>query len=80
MVFSGFAMVIGRFIRIPGGFVLGAGFVLKLLGVPNEAALTMILFNHMLSTVLMVGFGLLFLWQSEVDIRQARLAFEREPK
>jgi hypothetical protein len=32
----------------------------------------MILFNHILSIVLMVGFGLLFLWRSGIGIRQAR--------
>ncbi len=34
----------------------------------------MILFNHILSIVLMVGPGLLFLWRSGVDIREARIA------
>lgn len=72
MVFAGFAMVLSRFIRVPGGFVIGSGFALQQLGVPDEQALVMILFNHILSVVLMVGLGLLFLWRSGVDIRQAR--------
>ena len=72
MVFAGFAMVLARFIRVPGGFVIGSGFALNQLGVPDEQALAMILFNHILSIVLMVGLGLLFLWWSGVDIRQAR--------
>ena len=72
MVFAGFALVLARFIRVPGGFVIGSGFALKLLGVPDEQALAMILFNHILSVVLMVGIGLLFLWRSGVDIREAR--------
>jgi hypothetical protein len=74
MVFAGFALVLARFIRVPGGFVIGSGFALKLLGVPDELALAMILFNHILSIVLMVGPGLLFLWRSGVDIREARTA------
>jgi uncharacterized membrane protein YbhN (UPF0104 family) len=74
MVFAGFALVLARFIRVPGGFVIGSGFALKLLGVPDEQALTMILFNHILSIVLMVGLGLLFLWRSGVDIRETRNA------
>jgi hypothetical protein len=74
MVFAGFAMVLARFIRVPGGFVIGSGFALKLLGVPDEQALAMILFNQVLSMVLMVGLGLLFLWRSGVDIREARNA------
>ena len=74
MIFAGFALVLARFIRVPGGFVIGSGFALKLLGVPDEQALAMILFNQVLSMVLMVGLGLLFLWRSGVDIREARNA------
>lgn len=77
MVFAGFALVLSRFIRVPGGFVIGAGFALQQLGVPDEQALAMILFNHIISIVLMVGFGLLFLWRSGVDIRGARIAGAR---
>ena len=72
MVFAGFAMVLARFIRVPGGFIIGAGFALNLLGVPDEQALAMILFNHVLSIILMVGCGLLFLWRSGIDIRALR--------
>ena len=72
MVFAGFALVLARFIRVPGGFVIGSGFALKQLGVPDEPALAMILFNHILTVVLMVGIGLLFLWRSGGDIREAR--------
>ena len=74
MVFAGFALVLARFIRVPGGFVIGSGFSLSLLAVPDEQALAMILFNHILSIVLMVGPGLLFLWWSGIDIREARQA------
>lgn len=77
MIFAGFALVLARFVRVPGGFVIGSGFALKLLGVPDEQALAMILFNHVLTIVLMVAVGLLFLWRSGIDIRQAR---EAEPK
>ena len=69
MVLAGFALVLARFIRVPGGFVIGSGFALKLLGVPDEQALAMILFNHVFSIVLMVGPGLVFLWRNGVDIR-----------
>lgn len=70
MVLAGFALVLARFVRVPGGFVIGSGFALKLLGVPDEQALAMILFNHVFSIVLMVGPGLIFLWRSGVDIRE----------
>jgi uncharacterized membrane protein YbhN (UPF0104 family) len=72
MVFAGFALVLARFVRVPGGFVIGSAFALKLLDVPNEQALAMILFNHVLSIVLVVGLGLTFLWRSGIDIRAAR--------
>lgn len=72
MVLAGFALVLARFIRVPGGFVIGSGFALNLLGVPTEKALAMIVFNQFLSIVLMVGLGLLFLWRSGIDIRAAR--------
>lgn len=74
MVFAGFALVLASFIRVPGGFVIGSAYALSLLGVPDEAALLMILFNHMLSVLLMVGVGLVILWRSGVDIRQAARA------
>jgi hypothetical protein len=74
MVFAGFAMVLARFVRVPGGFVIGSAFVLKLLGVPDEQALVMILFNHVLSMILMVGIGLLYLWRCGIDIRQTRIS------
>ena len=74
LVFAGFALVLARLIRVPGGFVIGSGFALKLLDVPDEQALAMILFNHVLSIVLVVGFGLLFLWRSGIDIREERNA------
>ncbi len=77
MIFAGFALVVARFVRVPGGFVIGSGFALKLLGVPDEQALAMILFTHTLSVVLMVGPGLAYLWRSGVDIRQAH---ESEPQ
>lgn len=77
MVFAGFALVLARFIRVPGGFIIGSAFALKLLGVPDEQALVMILFNHVISISLMVGLGLLFLWRSGLDIRAARRVEEQ---
>lgn len=71
MVFAGFAMVLARFVRVPGGYVIGSGFALKLLGVADEEALAMILFTHILTVVLIVGIGLIVLWQRGVDIRAA---------
>ncbi len=69
LVFAGFALMLARFIRVPGGFVIGAGFALKILGVADEAALAMILFNNIFSIVLMVGLGLMVFWRSGVELR-----------
>ncbi len=69
LVFAGFAMVLARFIRVPGGFVIGAGFALNILGVADEAALAMILFNNTFSILLMVGIGLMVFWRSNVKLR-----------
>ncbi len=69
LVFAGFALVLARFIRVPGGFVIGAGFALNILGVADEAALAMILFNNAFSMLLMVGIGLMVFWRSGVELR-----------
>ena len=77
MVFAGFALVLARFIRVPGGFVIGSGFALQLLGVPDEQALAMILFNHIVSIILVVGIGLVVLWQNGIDIRTMAQSTEK---
>lgn len=76
MVFSGFIMVLGRFVRIPGSFIFGAGFALQILGVPPETALLMILFNYIMTILIVVGIGLIVLWQSGIDIRRIHLEAE----
>jgi hypothetical protein len=77
LVFAGFTLVLARFVRVPGGFVIGAGFALNILGVADEAALAMILFNNAFSILLMVGIGLMVFWRSNVELgtltRSARL-------
>ena len=73
MVFAGFSMVLARFVRVPGGFVIGSALAFALLGVPEEQAFLMILFNWMMSMILVVGVGLVLLWQSGIDIRRARI-------
>ena len=72
MVFAGFSMVLSRFVRIPGGFVIGSAFAFRLLNVPDEQALLMILFNHVMSIFLVVVIGLVILWQSGIDIRNVQ--------
>ena len=77
MVFAGFALVLARVIRVPGGFVIGSGLALKLLGVADELALAMILFTTVISKVLMVGTGCIVFWRSGVDIRTAKLSMAK---
>lgn len=72
MIFAGFSLVLSRFVRVPGGFVIGSAFAFDLLGVPEAQALLMILFNYVISIVVVVGCGLIVLWQSGIDIRRAR--------
>ena len=69
LVFAGFALVLARFIRVPGGFVIGAGFALNILGVTDETALAMVMFNHVITILLVVGIGLMVLWRSGVEIQ-----------
>jgi len=47
-----------------------------MLGVPPETALLMILFNYIMTILLVVGIGLIVLWQSGIDIRRAHLEGE----
>lgn len=70
MVFAGFAMILSRFVRVPGGFAIGSAFALQLLGVADEASLFMILFTQIMSTLLVVILGLTILWQGGVDVRR----------
>ncbi len=39
-LWAGLAMIITRFVRLPGGGVIGSAFALKLLGLADEEALT----------------------------------------
>lgn len=70
---AGFSLVLARFIRIPGGFIIGSTFALGLLGVNEEATLSMILFIHVLTIILMVVPGFIILWRSGINIRTLRV-------
>jgi hypothetical protein len=69
LVVAGFALVLARFVRVPAGFVIGSGYALSLLQVPQEQALAMVLFNHVLSVLLTVGIGTTVLMSSGLKIR-----------
>ena len=72
VVLAGWDYLFLMVFRVPGGFVIGSAFALKLLDVPDEQALAMILFNNVFSIVLVVGIGLVFLWRSGIDIGAAQ--------
>ncbi|MDH3666608.1 MAG: flippase-like domain-containing protein [Paracoccaceae bacterium] len=77
MIFAGFALILARFIRLPGGFAVGSAFALKLLDVPDEKAVAMILFSQSVSTILVAGIGFTVLWRNGMRVRSIRPA---EPK
>lgn len=72
VIFAGFSLIIARFIRIPGGFVIGSVFAMKLLGVPDEEALTMVLLVHFVSILMTVAIGAIALCRSGVAIGEMR--------
>jgi len=72
MVFAGFALVLARFVRVPGGFIIGTGLALDLLGVLGEQALAMIVLNNALSISLIISIGLASLWRSGIQIGTLR--------
>jgi len=74
MVFSGFALIISRFIRIPGGGIIGSAFALKLLGIADEEALTMVFAVHSSSIILVAGIGAIAMWKNGLTVMKLRLA------
>jgi len=74
MVFSGFALIISRFIRIPGGGIIGSAFALKLLGIADEEALTMVFGVHSSSMILVAGIGAIAMWKNGLTVMKLRLA------
>ena len=71
MVIAGIAIMLGRLIRVPGGFVIGAGFALHSIGTPDAAALAMILLVNVFSIVLTLTLGFGFLSRTGLDLRAA---------
>ncbi len=74
MVVSGFALIISRFIRIPGGSIIGSAFALKLLGIADEEALTMVLAVHSSAIIMVAGIGAIAMWKSGLTVLKLRQA------
>jgi uncharacterized membrane protein YbhN (UPF0104 family) len=74
MVFTGFALIMSRFIRVPGGSIVGSAFALQLMGIPDEEALAMVLMVHSGVVILVVGIGALAMWKSGLTVLRLRQA------
>jgi uncharacterized membrane protein YbhN (UPF0104 family) len=72
MIFTGFALIISRFIRVPGGGIMGSAFALKLLGIPDEEALTMVFVVHSSATLLIAAIGAIEMWRSGLTVLKLR--------
>jgi glycosyltransferase 2 family protein len=61
MVFLGFLVILGHFLRLAGGFIIGAVFALRLLGVPDDEALAIALVIQAANVLSVAGVGALAL-------------------
>ena len=69
MVLLGFVVVLTRFVRIPGGFLLAAAFLLELLGVDRERALAMAIIVWVSAQVSVGAAGMLSLLWFGAELR-----------
>jgi len=74
MIVTGFALIISRFIRIPGGSIIGSAFALKLLDIADEEALTMVFVVHFSAISLVAGIGAIAMWKSGLTVLELRHA------
>lgn len=72
LVFLGFLIILTRFARIPGGFLVGGVFALDLLGVAEEQGLAVVLLIHFATLATVSIIGAAALWQSGVTIADLR--------
>lgn len=78
IVFLGFIVIAAHIARIPGGFLLGAIFVLGLFGVDREQALAMALVVQVASSLSVVSFGGLALWWNGVTLDELSIASTKQ--
>ena len=74
MVVTGFALIVSRFIRVPGGGIMGSAFALKLLGIADEEALIMVLVVHTSVMAMVAGIGAIAMWRSGLTVLKLRHA------
>ena len=79
IVFLGFLIIIGHFLRMLGGFIVGSLFVLGLFGVAPEPALAMVLSIQAASLLSVGGIGALALWRQGIALAELRADVIGEP-
>ena len=72
VVFLGFLIILTRFARIPGGFVVGGIFALGLLGIGEEEALAMVTTVYLASILSIALFGAIALWRNGISLGELR--------
>ncbi len=72
IVFLGFLIILTRMARIPGGFLIGAIFVLDLFGVGQEKAFAMVLVVQVSTLLTVTGIGALALWRNGITFGDLR--------
>ena len=75
MVLIGFLLVLGRFVRIPGTFILAATFLLELHGVDRERALAMALIVQVSATVSVAAVACVALTWFGAELRELKAAY-----
>lgn len=75
MVLLGFVVVLARFVRIPGGFLLAATFLLELLGVDRERALAMALMVQVSAIVSVSAAGVASLAWFGAELRELKALY-----
>lgn len=68
VVFLGFLIILTRFARIPGGFIVGGIFALGLLGVGKEEALAMVTIVSLASMLTIAVVGAISLWRNGISL------------
>ncbi len=72
LVFAGFSYIIAHAARVPGGFIVGSIFALRLLDVGKEEAAAIVLTVQIASMATVAAFGALALWRHGIALAQLR--------
>lgn len=70
LVFLGFLIILSRFARIPGGFIVGGTFALGLLGVKEELAVAMVGTVSLATAISVALFGTITLWRHGISLAE----------